>query len=139
MSLIFEAINKIKIPTDLKDTTEEIKLYELSANAVNIDDTDSIDNTLVLKLQEKAKKLKIKNDNLIKLADHRIQFSWAIFVFVLLFSFFSLMILVCKGNGKLDISDEVIIVLLGTTVLNVVGVLYIVTKWLYPQNVKDEN
>lgn len=139
MSLIFEAINKIKIPTDLKDTTEEIKLYELSANAVNIDDTDSIDNTLVLKLQEKAKKLKIKNDNLIKLADHRIQFSWAIFVFVLLFSFFSLMILVCKGNGKLDISDEVIIVLLGTTVINVVGVLYIVTKWLYPQNVKDEN
>lgn len=139
MSLIFEAINKIKVPTDLKDTTEEIKLYELSANAVNIDDTDSIDNTLVLKLQEKAKKLKIKNDNLIKLADHRIQFSWAIFVFVLLFSFFSLMILVCKGNGKLDISDEVIIVLLGTTVINVVGVLYIVTKWLYPQNVKDEN
>ena len=66
------------------------------------------------------------------MSKHRIKYSWYIFYFVICFVLLTLLILVCVGKNQLQLSDDVLITLFATNMVQVVGVLYIVAKWLYP-------
>lgn len=138
---ITEAISKVQLPTpsELKDKTDEEEIYVETPDEIQ----DEHKNANVLKeVQEKAREavntLKIENQNLQKLADHRIRYSWAILAFVVVFCLLVLRVVFLVGSEEMKLSDTVLNMLLGTTMVQVIGVLYIVAKWLYPQNGKDK-
>lgn len=54
--------------------------------------------------------------------------------FVLLFVASILRIVVFAGLGVLQLSDSVLVALISSTTANVVGILYIAFKWLFPAN-----
>lgn len=136
---IEEIINiKLPPPEELKNSTDEEKIYnETSEEAQG----DHKKNQEIRLLQEKARvennTLKIKNSNLENLAGHRIAYSWGLFGFVVLFMVSTLAVLLLSGKDNLTLSDTVLTVLLGTNMTQVIGVLYIVTKWLYPQKIEN--
>jgi hypothetical protein len=142
---VLESIKSAPIPTDLKDTTNEEEVYseteeEAQSDHKDKEALDAIKAKATESLQEyklKNKKLEIENQNLQTLAKHRINFSWAIFAFVIAFVLFALSIVVLSGISeestfKLNINDNVLDIILATNTVQVVGVLYIVAKWLYP-------
>ena len=125
---------KLPAPSSLNQFSDEEQIYT-EAPSESQNDHKSVE---ALKLvQEKAReennKLKIDNQNLKDLATHRIKYSKWILGFVILFVSTVLIILILSGYKILIFNDNVIDVLLATNTVQVVGVLYIVAKWLYPQ------
>lgn len=86
---------------------------------------------------EDIKRLKIKNDNLQKLAEHRIKYSVNILDFVVSFFAFVLIIIFLKGFKYIELDNDVLITILVTNAVDVIGILFIVAKWLYPQDIKQ--
>jgi hypothetical protein len=136
-----ELISKKKFTIDESQT--ELSIEEEQEYSSPSDDDN--DKSASIQISEKAKeqvnklkianeKLKIDNDNLKKLAEHRIKYSWAIFIFVICFVSVSLGIVILSGLNILCLSDTILGALQGTNMVQVIGVLYIVTKWLYPAN-----
>lgn len=132
-----ELINK-KIFT-IDDSQTELSLEEEAKYSSPVDDDD--DKSASAQISEKAKKLKIANEKLVientnlkKLSDHRLHYSWAIFVFVVLYTLSFIAIFVLVGIKFLCINDSVMKIFLGTNTIQIVGILYIVAKWLYPAN-----
>ncbi len=124
-------------PSELKSETGEAVLFDETSDETQVDHKNAeLVKELIRKAREDVHKLEIENENLKKLADHRIQYSWGIYGFVFFFVTFSLAIVVLSGLKVLQINDNVLDVLLGTNMIQVVGVLYIVAKWLYPNNKK---
>lgn len=124
-------------PKDLQQTTQEEEIFNSYPN-LEKEYKEQKEAELLTQMKEKANKLKIENDNLKKLADHRIRYSWAILIFVVLFVIASITTVILTGNKILTINDNVLDILLATNTVQVVGVLYIVAKWLYPTNNKEE-
>lgn len=56
----------------------------------------------------------------------------SVFVFVQLFVFCVMAILVLCATSVLTLGERVQMVLLGTTTIDLVGLLYIAFKWLFP-------
>lgn len=138
---ILESIKSAPIPNDLKETTNEEEVYSETVEEAQSDHKgkealDAIKSKATEALQEyklKNEKLEIENQNLQKLATHRINFSWAIFGFVIAFVLFALSIVVLSGlseesTWKLTINDNVLDIILATNTAQVIGVLYIVAK-----------
>ena len=128
-------INDINLPNpdELKDTTEEGKVYSETPQESQIDHKGNEALKLVQdKARESTNKLKIENGNLEKIAKHRITYSWWIFGFVVTFLILVLTILLLSGFKIIELNDNVLNTLLATNMVQVVGVLYIVAKWLYP-------
>lgn len=94
----------------------------------------------------RIRKLEIENDDLAKLGPHRRKSSWfilgVVFVFVLIaFSilFMSSFQIQSTTEDKavlfrtlIKLDNEVIMTLLATNTVQVVGLLYVVAKWLFP-------
>ena len=126
---------QLEEPSRLNTSSEEENIYTETAQESQLDHK----NAEALKLlQDKAReenhKLTIENGNLEKLAKHRITYSWWIFGFVVIFLTMVLLIVTLNGFQIMKLNDNVIDTLLATNMVQVVGILYIVAKWLYPQN-----
>lgn len=120
-------------PSDLKDKTDEEKVYNESPQESQTDHKSIEALKLVQdKAREENNKLKIENGNLEKLAKHRITYSWAIFVFVVVVVLIVLGIFIFSGLGKLTLSTDNLDTLLQTNTVQAIGILYIIAKWLYP-------
>jgi hypothetical protein len=57
----------------------------------------------------------------------------SLFVLSVLWLLFIAVFLWCAGKNWLGVSDAVLIALITTTTLNVLGLFYIVARWLFPQ------
>jgi len=128
-------IKDIKLPTpdELKDSTKEGEVYSETPQESQVDHKGNEALKLVQdKARESTNKLKIENVNLEQLAKHRIAYSWWIFGFVVTFLILVLTILILSGFKVIELNDNVLNTLLTTNMVQVVGVLYIVAKWLYP-------
>lgn len=135
---IIGQIKSIKLP-NIKDI-ERAKKEEKTFIEEPQESQEEHKNEEALKiLQEKAKaelsKLTIENDNLKNLSQHRITYSWWIFGFVVLFVLIVLGIIVSNGLSWIVLNDNVLNILLATNTVQVVGVLYIIAKWLYPNKI----
>ena len=133
--LDFKKISDIKLPkpNELQKITKEHDIYNETPQESQ---SDHKNNEALKLVQDKAREdtntLKIENANLEKLAKHRISYSWWIFAFVFTFLILVLSILLLSGFKIIVLSDNVLNTLLATNMVQIVGVLYIVAKWLYP-------
>lgn len=135
--LNFKKIEGVKLPNpeELKDSTEEEKVYDETPQESQ---TDHKGNEALKLLQDKARqennKLKIENDNLQNLANHRIEYSKWIFKLVTFVIIIVFTIVILDGFDIINLDKETLDILLKTNTVQVVGVLFIVAKWLYPNN-----
>ena len=122
-------------PSELKTSTDEEGVYN-ETPAESQTDHKSIEAFKLLqdKAREENNKLKIDNENLKKLADHRIDYSKWIFKLVASFIGAVFSIVVLDGFGVIEVEKDTLDILLKTNTVQVVGVLFIVAKWLYPNN-----
>ncbi len=128
----FDRIEKINIDENALDEGEsgEEDIYEES-NSEQEQDHKKAQAVGIYKA--KLELLNTENIALKSLSQHRIQYSWAIFVLVSLFILASFVVAYMYGSGHLDKLDTSIIITIFTTnMVQLVGVLYIVAKWLYP-------
>ncbi len=58
-------------------------------------------------------------------------FSFVIFVFMFLYTLFSLIIVFLNGCGSISLSDNVLITILTTSLANVIGIFNFVVKYLF--------
>jgi len=155
---IVSIIASAKLPKDLSDSTEEESVYSETAEEVQQDHKgkeafDALKETATQQVQELKHNnatLLIQNENLKKLSEHRRFYSWAVLAFVAIVFFFTLTIVILSGNSiilnlpnkeflilpRILLSEEVLLMLLGTNMVQVVGILWLVVKWLYPSNGK---
>jgi hypothetical protein len=59
-----------------------------------------------------------------------------LFAAVVVWMFAILAIVICHGLGWMTISDHILIALLSTTSVNVIGLLYVVVRYLFPDATK---
>lgn len=155
---LFDTLDKIELPDLEADATEESTYFEEPEEARS-DHKEKEKFDLVLakateqvnKLKNENEKLAIENGNLKKLAEHRETYSWAILAFVIATVIATFYIIIQAStptlfpildNGKYYkllitkyvMSDQVIMMLLGTTLAQVLGILWLVVNWLYPSN-----
>lgn len=157
---ILDAIDDVTIPSDLSENSLEEIIYDETNEEIQHDHKNQETfNIYQHKAKEEISRLKnenttleIENDNLSKLANHRRYFSWAILVFVFIVVFITLYIVAQSGSPYVItfhtdenksvqllithyiLSDKVLMTLLGTNLVQVVGILLIVVNWLYPSN-----
>jgi hypothetical protein len=155
---LFDPLDNFELPPLVGDSAEESTYFESPEEAQH-DHKEKEATTLVQETaretlneyKKKIEKLGIENSNLKKLAEHRENFSWAILLFVVVTVMITFYIVVQAStpvlfpildNGKYYkllitnyvISDKVIMTLLGTTLVQVIGILWLVVNWLYPSN-----
>ena len=125
----------------LADALKELAANVTEKSTVEKDDYDDV----VKKIkQEEWRKLKLDNDA--KEAenrgdsqdpDQRKLFAEKIFTFVSLYMFSVFFILVlCGSPSNFQLSDTVLVTLLGTTTANVIGILIIVVTYLFSRKKK---
>ncbi|MFA6143631.1 MAG: hypothetical protein WCW84_05855 [Sulfurimonas sp.] len=151
---LFDSLDRLQLPQLTDDTSEESTYIEPPIEAQH----DHKEKEATALIQETARKVKaknarleIENSNLKKLAEHREAYSWAILAFVICTVIVTFYIVIQAGTPVLFpilendkdykllitnyvISDQVIMTLLGTTLAQVIGILWLVVKWLYPSN-----
>lgn len=96
------------------------------------------------KLEAETRRLELENqslegDNIGDSQDRnqRKEFAERIFSFVCLYMFAVFLILfLCGSSGRFNLSDTVLMTLLGTTTANVIGILIIVVTYLFSRNRK---
>lgn len=121
-------------------------LRELSANVTEKSTVEKDDYDDVVKKikQEEWRKLKLDNDAKegenrgdSQDRDQRKLFAEKIFTFVSLYMFSVFFILVlCGSPSNFQLSDTVLVTLLGTTTANVIGILIIVVTYLFSRKKK---
>lgn len=141
--LTLEDIAKAPIPEDLPKKSAEEDLYTTSEPAVHHDHKTS---QALRMAEEDIRKLNLENDALKAQNELRIKCSCYILWFVALFVIATFATLVAGSyelsyTGKdgavtfrpfLAIDSKVLITLLTTTTIQVIGLLTIVVKWLFP-------
>lgn len=112
----------------IKELSEVMGRHGLNETPEKIDKHD-----IEARRQEaRAKKIKNKGDE--QDIDMRKQYAEQIFALVSLYMFAVFFILILPGSpSSFTMSDTVLVTLLGTTTANVIGVLVIVAKYLFPK------
>jgi len=92
--------------------------------------------------KQKIRTLKIQNDDLAQLGPHRRKYSWWVLGFSITFVVIVLTILVLSSlqivagesgfRTIIKLENEVLITLLATNTVQVIGLLYVVARWLFP-------
>ena len=142
----FDSIDNVRVP-ELDDASREEKLFETVEATTHQEHKllEASEATLNI-AKEKIRKLEIENDDLAKLGPHRRRYSWFIlgFVFVFVLIAFSILLMssfqiqsttedkVAFFRTLIKLDNEVIMTLLATNTVQVVGLLYVVAKWLFP-------
>lgn len=137
----FKDIENVDIP-ELEDESPEEELFTANEEDIHGDHTKA---QMIDRSKQIIRTLKLQNDNLIMLSNLRKNYSWAIFCLSAFFLIVSMTIVIlsaitiCNGQPSecfsiLDLSDDVLLMILGTNVTQVIGILFIVAKWLYPNN-----
>lgn len=125
----------------LADVLKELAANVTEKSTVEKDDYDDV----VKKIkQEEWRKLKLDNDAKegenrgdSQDRDQRKLFAEKIFTFVSLYMFSVFFILVlCGSPSNFQLSDTVLVTLLGTTTANVIGILIIVVTYLFSRKKK---
>lgn len=141
-----DSLDKVQLP-DLEKESAEEELFQASEASTHEDHklakaSQAALNTAV----QKIRKLAIENDDLAMLGPHRRKYSWWIlsFVFFFVITTFSILVLssiqiaLPQKNIEspfytiLNLDNEVLITLLATNTVQVVGLLFVVAKWLFP-------
>lgn len=150
--LSLDAIDHIKLPS-LEDSSKEEALYEAKEPKIHSEHKLLEAHEAVLaEAKQKIRKLEIENNDLALLGPHRRQYSWWILGFVILFVIISFSVLLMSsyqieviGEGKsigfrtlIKLDNEVLMTLLATNTVQVVGLLYVVAKWLFPTKSKGK-
>lgn len=141
-----DSLDKIRIPDLDTDSKEEV-LYEPTEKKSHVEHKllEAHENTLNI-AKERIRKLQIENNDLAMLGPHRRRYSWWILSFVIVFVLITFSILLLSAwqieatstNGTITyrtliaLNEEVIITLLATNTIQVVGLLFVVAKWLFP-------
>jgi len=140
-----ESLDEIQLPT-LDRVSEEEAIYETTEASTHKNYKESQANQAALEeAQQKIRKLEIQNDDLAKLGPHRRRYSWWIFGFVSIFVAITFSILVLSSlqfeysnsNGDhsfytiLKLDNSVLDTLLQTNMIQAIGLLLIVAKWLF--------
>lgn len=146
-NISLDSLDDIQIP-DLDETSREEGLFETTEAKSHIEHKEREATETVLNLaKEKIRKLEIENDDLAMLGPHRRKYSWWILAFVFLFviATFSIVLMssfqveAVAANQKLffrtviNLDNAVLMTLLATNTVQVVGLLYVVAKWLFPR------
>jgi hypothetical protein len=137
---IFSDLKRFKPPTDLDESSKEEGIFVDDPG----EDYDAQKKALAYKeSSEKSKqeiqRLKIENADLEMLGPHRRKYSWWIFGFVAFFVLLAFITLFFTGLNIINLSENVLITLLTTNMFQVVGLLYIVAKWLFtPKNMHSK-
>lgn len=115
-----------------------------AADTINVDDGkyDDIDNLIkqqeLRKLQLENEARKVENESETQNKEQRKDFSERIYSFAAIYMFFVFLILFLSGTEttNFNLSDNVLITLLGTTTANVIGILIIVVTYLFSRKRK---
>tara|TARA_B100000745_G_C20154332_1_gene395603 strand:- start:1009 stop:1506 length:498 start_codon:yes stop_codon:yes gene_type:complete len=141
-----DSLDSLVLP-DLEDTSAEEELFESSESAKHQEHKLLEAHSHALNLaKQRIRKLEIENDDLALLGPHRRHYSWWILGFVFLFVFTTFLLLVLSAvqietpqsgqpstyHSLIEIDNEVMMTLLATNTVQVVGLLYVVAKWLFP-------
>ncbi|MBL1260374.1 MAG: hypothetical protein COB33_007580 [Thiotrichaceae bacterium] len=136
-------IGDVKIPDDISTTSEEEKIFWTTEVESHSEHKHLEGKSQALEIaKQQIRTLKISNDDLAQLGPHRRKYSWWVLVFTILFVFVVTLI-VGLSSWQIEVSekeyrtlikleDEVLITLLATTTVQVVGLLYVVARWLFP-------
>lgn len=145
-SVSLDSLDKIQIP-DLDDDSREEELYTATeANSHKEHKLLEAHETTLNIAKERIRKLEIENDDLAMLGPHRRAYSWWILGFVISFVLVTFAVLLMSSfqieviaedktssfRTLLKLENEVVITLLATNTVQVVGLLYVVAKWLFP-------
>lgn len=144
--LSIDAIGKVEIPTNLSNESEEEAIFEVIEEASHEDHKLRQGTEEALEIaKQKIRTLQIKNDDLAQLGPHRRTYSWWILGFSIVFVACSVIIVflssyqilsaegdATKYSTLLKLSDDVLMTLLATNTVQVVGLLFVVAKWLFP-------
>lgn len=142
-----DQLDGIQVPDDLEGNNKELELF-FSSNEPDVhSDHKTVaaqEETLEL-VKQRLRKLTIENDDLAMLGPHRRLFSWFIFGFGVLFTVVTIVYLIAATVpvniqvGELmvertyvQVDDSVLKILLGTSLAQVVGLMYVVARWLFP-------
>lgn len=140
-----DTIDELQLP-DLEDCSAEEALYAPSEPRTHQDHklVEAHAHTLAL-AKQRIRTLEIENDDLALLGPHRRRYSWWILGFVMVFVATTFMVLLSSAiqvsvvqNGEsfyrslIVLDNDVLMTLLATNTVQVVGLLYVVAKWLFP-------
>ena len=141
-----DSLDDVQIP-DLEDESREEELFEATEAKSHKEHKllEAHETTLSI-AREKIRKLEIENDDLAMLGPHRRKYSWWILGFVIFFVLATFSVLLMSSfqieavaadkassfRTLIKLDNEVIITLLATNTAQVVGLLYVVAKWLFP-------
>lgn len=143
MTISFRDIGKVKLPGDLSEQSDEEKIFESKEVDSHHDHKHLEANKEALELaRQRVRELTIRNDDLSRLGPHRRKFSWWILIFsasfvvctmgIVLLSSYQVPINESEYSTPIKLDDSVLITLLATNTVQVVGLLYVVAKWLFP-------
>lgn len=150
--LSLDTLDQIKLPA-LDDSSEEETLYEAKEPKIhNEHKLLEAHEAVLAEAKQKIRKLEIENNDLALLGPHRRNYSWWILGFVILFVIISFSVLLMSsyqievvGEGEvvdfrtlIELDNEVLMTLLATNTVQVVGLLYVVAKWLFPTKSKGQ-
>ena len=150
--LTIESIDRVQLPPMDESSLEEA-LFEAPEASTHEDHKLLEANKHTLEVaKQKIRKLEIENDDLAMLGPHRRTYSWWILAFVLAFVVITFVILVLSSLqiehvSKTDVAqfytllsldNKVLMTLLATNTVQVVGLLYVVAKWLFPTKLEEK-
>ena len=143
MKISIKDIGSIKLPKNLPNTSDEEKIFESKEKDTHKDHKSRRGTEQALELaKQKIRTLKIRNDDLSQLGPHRIKFSWWVLGFSIFFVICTLLIVFLSSyqiptsedeyRTIIELDDSVLITLLATNTVQIVGLLYVVARWLFP-------
>ncbi|MDQ6989922.1 MAG: hypothetical protein Q9M19_08560 [Mariprofundaceae bacterium] len=140
---LIDKIGNIKIPKNLSSESKEESIYEHNEAPTHQEHKVREGTEQALELaKQQIRTLQINNDDLAQLGPHRRLYSWWILGFSIFFIISVLVVLILASyqvalserelGTMLKLDNEVLITLLATNTVQVVGLLFIVAKWLFP-------
>ena len=141
-----DSLDNVLIP-ELENQSREEELFEVTEAKSHTEHKLLEASKATLDIaKEKIRKLEIENDDLAKLGPHRRKYSWCILGFVFIFVVIAFSILLLSSfqiqsitedktlffRTFIKLDNEVLMTLLATNTVQVVGLLYVVAKWLFP-------
>ncbi|MEE8057341.1 MAG: hypothetical protein V3T17_05840 [Pseudomonadales bacterium] len=141
-----DSLDDVQIP-DLENESREEELFEVTEAKSHKEHKllEAHETTLSI-ARARIRKLEIENDDLAMLGPHRRMYSWWILGFVISFVLVTFSVLLMSSfqieaitedkassfRTLIKLDNEVIMTLLATNTVQVVGLLYVVAKWLFP-------
>jgi len=142
-NLSIDKITGVEIPEVLADSSEEESIFKSTEAGTHKDHKQRQAAEQVLDVaKQRIRTLEIENDDLAKMGPHRRTYSWWVFGFSTSFVISSLVIVLLSSwqipasenafKTLIKLDTSILITLLSTNMVQVVGLLFIVAKWLYP-------